>query len=229
MKPTGYSFSPNLRRFWPAFPKEAKRGRSGSPSLPLTMRASRFLDRLTMLEWPSTCMPQATRSTALCCPFKTISTQPIYGSVSAWRVAPMERAVGLTGYRASSLFRPIAIRTLQTLNNFEGAIRFLREAEISEMERERAIIGAIGDLDAYQLPDAKGYSSMVRQLVGVTEEDRQRFREEVLSTTAADFRRFGEALAEASRNSVVGVVGPKERIEAANAEKSGLFEIVPVL
>jgi Zn-dependent M16 (insulinase) family peptidase len=133
----------------------------------------------------------------------------------------------LSGIFAFSSYRDPNL--LQTLNHFEGAIRFLREAEISDMERERAIIGAIGDLDAYQLPDAKGYSSMVRQLVGITEEDRQRFREEVLSTTAADFRRFGEALAEASRNSVVGVVGPKERIEAANAEKPGLFEIVPVL
>lgn len=133
----------------------------------------------------------------------------------------------LSGLFAFSSYRDPNL--LETLKNFEGAIAFLRALEISDMERERAIIGAIGDLDAYQLPDAKGYTSLVRWLTGVTEEERQRFREEVLSTTQEDFRRFGEALYEASQKAVVGVVGPKDRIEAAHAVRPGLFNVVPVL
>lgn len=46
----------------------------------------------------------------------------------------------------------------------------------------------MGDIDAYQLPDAKGYSALVRHLLGVTDEERQMRREQVLSTSNHDFK-----------------------------------------
>jgi Zn-dependent M16 (insulinase) family peptidase len=52
------------------------------------------------------------------------------------------------------------------------------------------MIGAIGEMDAYQLPDAQGYTSMLRYLLGVSDEDRQQRRDQVLSTTQADFRQL---------------------------------------
>ncbi len=52
----------------------------------------------------------------------------------------------------------------------------------------QAIIGCIGDVDAYQLPDAKGYSAMSRYLLGVTDEERQQRRDQILSTSTKDFR-----------------------------------------
>jgi Zn-dependent M16 (insulinase) family peptidase len=52
----------------------------------------------------------------------------------------------------------------------------------------QAIIGAIGEIDAYQLPDAKGFTALNRYLLGVTDEERQRRREEVLGTSNKDFK-----------------------------------------
>ena len=52
----------------------------------------------------------------------------------------------------------------------------------------QAIIGTIGDLDAYQLPDAKGHTAFMRHILGVTQEERQARRDEVLATTLQDFR-----------------------------------------
>ena len=46
------------------------------------------------------------------------------------------------------------------------------------------IIGAIGRIDAYQLPDAKGYTSMVRYLIQESDEERQRYREQVREAEA---------------------------------------------
>ena len=95
----------------------------------------------------------------------------------------------------------------------------------------KAIIGAIGELDAYQLPDAKGYTSMIRQLTGVTDDFRQEMREAVLGTKVEDFRAFGEALGRVSegREAVV-VMGSREALEEANREKGGEWlELVPVL
>lgn len=46
----------------------------------------------------------------------------------------------------------------------------------------------MGDIDAYQLPDAKGYSAMVRHLLGVSDEERQERREQILATSNKDFK-----------------------------------------
>ena len=47
---------------------------------------------------------------------------------------------------------------LKTLEVYDGTARFLRELEMDDDALTKAIIGTIGDVDAYQLPDAKGYS-----------------------------------------------------------------------
>lgn len=52
----------------------------------------------------------------------------------------------------------------------------------------QAIIGTIGDVDAYQLPDAKGYSALGRHLLGISDEERQQRRDQILSTSPKDFK-----------------------------------------
>ena len=52
----------------------------------------------------------------------------------------------------------------------------------------QAIIGTIGDIDSYQLPDAKGYTAFMRHVLKVTDEERQQRREEVLGVSLKDFR-----------------------------------------
>lgn len=47
---------------------------------------------------------------------------------------------------------------LKTLDVYDGTSNFLRELEMDEDSLTKAIIGTIGDVDSYQLPDAKGYS-----------------------------------------------------------------------
>ena len=49
-------------------------------------------------------------------------------------------------------------------------------------------------MPATQLPDAKGQTALMRHLLGVTEEERQQRREEILGTSLKDFRAFGDAL-----------------------------------
>jgi Zn-dependent M16 (insulinase) family peptidase len=70
---------------------------------------------------------------------------------------------------------------------------------------------------------------MLRHLSGDTDESRQRMREEVLSTKAADFRRFAEALAEVARYGHVAVLGSAAAIEAANRERPGFLQVSKLL
>jgi presequence protease len=118
---------------------------------------------------------------------------------------------------------------LATLGAYDGAAEFLRGLDLSESELTKAIIGTISDLDAYLLPDAKGWTSMTRYLIGYSDVMRQQIRDEVLGTTAKDFHAFGEALAKAAIQGETVVLGSAEAIEKANAEKPGLLAVKKVM
>jgi presequence protease len=115
-----------------------------------------------------------------------------------------------------------------TISAYDKAADFLKHIDASRLsnnELTKAIIAAIGDLDAYQLPDAKGYTSMIRHLTGRTDEMRQKTRDEVLSTNGEDFIAFGEVLEKIAGSNSVAVIGSQSAIESANV---GL-EVVKVL
>ena len=118
---------------------------------------------------------------------------------------------------------------LASLDNYDATAGFLRSLELSDEELTKSIIGTIGDLDAYQLPDAKGWTSMTRSLIGMTDARRQQFRDEVLGATVKDFKSFGEMLAEVAKHGEVVVLGSAEAIEKANKEREGLLEVKKVL
>jgi presequence protease len=118
---------------------------------------------------------------------------------------------------------------LATLDNYDRTPQFLHELELSRDELTRAIIGVIGNLDAYQLPDAKGYTSMVRHLTGESEAFRQRLRDQVLATSPVQFGAFGEVLERVRDSGSVVVMGSQEALAAANQERPGWLEITKVL
>ena len=118
---------------------------------------------------------------------------------------------------------------LGTLANYDATAQFLRSVEIDESELTKNIIGAISDIDGYQLPDAKGWSSLVRYLVGETDEARQQMRDQVLSTTAEDFREFADVLTAAAEQARVVVLGAGEAIEHANGQLSPPLQVTPLM
>jgi Zn-dependent M16 (insulinase) family peptidase len=118
---------------------------------------------------------------------------------------------------------------LATLDVYDRTGDFLKAAELGETEVTRSVIGAIGDIDHHQLPDAKGLASMLHHLTGDSDERLQQTRDEVLATTAADFRTFAEVLAEVARAGNVAVLGSAAAIEAANRERPGFLEVTKLL
>lgn len=108
-----------------------------------------------------------------------------------------------------------------TIDSYDKAAAFLKgldSSRLSDNELTKAIIGAIGDLDAYQLPDARGFTSMLRYLTNRTDELRQEIREEVLSTNGEDFIAFGEVLEKVAQSNAITVLGSQSALEAANLE-----------
>lgn len=106
----------------------------------------------------------------------------------------------------------------KTWKNYDGAGEFLKEIELGEDELSKAIIGCMGDVDSYMLPDAKGYQAMLRFLLGEEDPVRQQLRDQILSTTAQDFRNFAGALDDVAKHGGLCVVGSKEAIEKVQDE-----------
>merc|ERR1711957_824325 len=82
----------------------------------------------------------------------------------------------------------------QTVETYDGAPQFLKDLELGEDELTKSIIGCMGDVDSYMLPDAKGYQAMLRFLLGEGDDYRQKLRDEILSTSTRDFSNFAGAL-----------------------------------
>jgi Zn-dependent M16 (insulinase) family peptidase len=124
-------------------------------------------------------------------------------------------------YRDPNLF--------ETLLAYDMTPSFLRQGNLDQSELVKSIIGAVGDLDAYQLPDAKGFTSLVRHLLGVTDEWRQNFRDELLGTKEPDFKKFADAIDGVSDKGHVVVIGSADVINKANIEKPGWLVTQKVL
>ncbi|HSM25710.1 MAG TPA: insulinase family protein, partial [Anaerolineaceae bacterium] len=127
--------------------------------------------------------------------------------------------------RFSGVFTYVSYRDpniLETINNFDQSAQFLTDLMISENELTKSIIGAIGDIDAYQLPDAKGYSAMLRYLLGISDDSRQKYRDELLKTSQSDFQNLAMILAEFNKKANTIVLGSSVAIDKAN-DKNPIF------
>lgn len=111
----------------------------------------------------------------------------------------------MTGVLAQVSYRDPNI--LRTLDVYDKSAEYLRTVSLDSREMTRAIVGAIGDIDAHLLPDAKGHASLLRHMTGDTNEVRQRMREDVLATTQKHFREFADVLAEVAKTGTIAVLG----------------------
>jgi presequence protease len=136
--------------------------------------------------------------------------------------------------RASGLFSFGSYRDPNLVGTFEAydkAADYLVQAEVGQDELSQSIIGTIGDLDSPQSPDQKGFTSMVQYLQEESPEDRQRWRDEVLSTSARDFKEFGERLGELKKRATTAVVGSRKSLAEANEAlpKDAKLDVIELL
>ncbi len=141
-----------------------------------------------------------------------------YGGSSS--LDPATGTFAFTSYRDPNL--------VETLDVYDGAARYL-EAGVGEQDLVRSVIGVIGSVDGYRLPDAKGFTSLIWELSGDTEAERQKRRDEILSASAHDFRALAAALDQLARQGQVVVLGSETAIKAANDERGNFLKVTKVL
>lgn len=101
----------------------------------------------------------------------------------------------------------------KTLAIYDRTADYLAHLAIDRAELDRAIIGAIGDMDTYLLPDAKGYIAMGRHLSSDNEDNRQRLREEILSTETSHFRAFGDKIRILADAGEAVIMGARDQLD----------------
>lgn len=123
--------------------------------------------------------------------------------------------------RMSGVFTQVSYRDpniSRTLRVYDKAADYLRTISLSERELTSAIVGAVGEIDSYLLPDAKGHVSLLRYLEHDNEDARQQMRDEVLSTTQQHFRQFADVLDAVARTGAIVVLGGAALTEEASSQ-----------
>ena len=113
----------------------------------------------------------------------------------------------------SGVFRMVSYRDpnlKRTLEAYDGAAKYLASLDLHGDELAKSIVGSTGDMDKYQLPDAKGFTSLARRLTNRTESSLQTMREQIMSTTSQDFRDFAEACRCLAEKGQVCVLGSRD-------------------
>ena len=104
--------------------------------------------------------------------------------------------------------------TLRKTNEiFEGIPAYLHDFDVDERDMTKYIIGTISDMDTPMNPNAKGARSMTALLQGITMEDIQRERDEVLNATEENIRGLKDMISSVLEEKNLCVIGNEECLE----------------
>jgi presequence protease len=106
----------------------------------------------------------------------------------------LSRIFALVSYRDPQFSR--------TYEVYQKLADYLLNFSIAPEELERIKISVIGDLDMPLLPDALGFISFRRKLLGVNDGYRQQYRDNVFAATEQHFHEFGQIVRSGLENAV---------------------------
>ena len=104
---------------------------------------------------------------------------------------------------------PHLARTLQV---YDDMADWLASQNLSAAEYDKLVIGTMGTVDAPRTASQKGGVALRRALTGITNEEVQLRRDEILGSTAADLGRYVEALRKFAERGRICVIGGEEKV-----------------
>jgi presequence protease len=114
---------------------------------------------------------------------------------------------------------------VRTYDTYDGAVRWVIDSDIDAEALKEAILGACGDVDPLESPDIKGRREAINRLTGFTRAEREKFKQRLLGTTAADLQRVAKTYL-VEPTPIQATVAGADLIEAARTERPELFESV---
>lgn len=101
----------------------------------------------------------------------------------------------------------------ETNEIYEKAHEYVKEFTVNERDMTKYIIGTISGIDKPLTPSGKGALSLSAYLIGLTEEDMQKDRDEILSTTVEDIRALSTIVKAVTDAGYICVLGNEQKIE----------------
>jgi Zn-dependent M16 (insulinase) family peptidase len=134
--------------------------------------------------------------------------------------------------RLSGIFTFLSYRDpnlMSTLTYYDQTADFLQNLDVEQPELIKGIIGAIGEIDAYQLPDSKGFTAMIRYLLNISDTERQLIRDQILETNSGHFKDFSIVLKQLAEKGLIVVLGSSSALESANQINNDFLKITKLL
>lgn len=104
---------------------------------------------------------------------------------------------------------------METYNIYKNAPEYVRTFDAEERDMTKYVIGAISRLDAPLSPSAEGAFSFAAYLMGITDEDLQRERDQVLAANASSIRGLAPYVEAAVDGGLICAIGNEDKISAA--------------
>ncbi len=121
-------------------------------------------------------------------------------------------------------------RIVETLEIYQEAMALIGDVKLAPEEMEKAIVGTIGALDRPMDPSGRGTVAMIRELAGISDSDRRRFREAILDASTEDLQSAAVAyFSDMHKEEGVAVYASEDSLSAANQRLQRKLAIEPLI
>ncbi len=114
---------------------------------------------------------------------------------------------------------------METYDIYKEAAEYVRSFDADDRDMTKYIIGAISKLDAPLTPSAEGNYSYVAYLMGLTDEDLQRDRDEILNANVEKIRKLAPYIEAIAEGDIICAIGGESKLDAA---KDNFKEVLSV-
>lgn len=139
------------------------------------------------------------------------------GAYGCYMALNNDGTIDLYSYRDPNL--------VETIKTYNEADIFIKDINYSVDDMEKFIIGAVGQLDRPLSPQGKGDRAVRNYICGISNEDMQREKDELLSTTLEDVKAFADMIKKGMEENYCCVVGNEIKIN----ENKEIFDKITVL
>lgn len=115
-----------------------------------------------------------------------------------------------------------------TLKVYHDAVSYLQDFAIDDREMTKYIIGTISVLDTPLTPAAKGKAAAVAHIRGITDEDVQKLRNEILAVRQDSIKELAPLIKNCLADSALCVVGNEEKLAASKKIFKSMHNIFEV-
>lgn len=102
---------------------------------------------------------------------------------------------------------------IKTIEAYDEAFKYVSQFNPEDREMTKYIIGTISDLDTPLTPSAKGVRATENYLRKISYEDRQREREDILSTDKETIKAFSDVIKDLMKENYICVIGNEDKIK----------------